>query len=99
GKLFFFGSAVLEILPYSNKPLRHKRSFHQIAAIIFFAESFHLSGFSVPPVRPGAMESIGSFQEADNFLQTFPSLFAGNEAPFYPRKDSHQAKTAPAGSN
>src|SRR5882724_11427255 len=80
----------MKILPRDQKSLDQKSGFHEVAAIVVFAEiGDGLARCAVEKMRPDAMETIRLAQKTRDFEQTFRALLARDEMPFGPRNQSH----------
>ena len=63
---------------------------------VFLAERFHLTGCTFEPVRPHAVEAVGTRKEVDDFVQTSNALGTSNEAALHTYNQSGNAETATA---
>lgn len=72
--------ALREILMRGQQPLHQKGRLHQIASVVLLAEGFHAARPALDPMRPGAVEAVGTFEERDDAFEAFDPLFTGDVA-------------------
>ena len=68
------------------------RGLHQIAPVIVRAEGFHLSGFAIHPVWPGAMEAVRFLQPVGEFGEVRHAFLARDKTPLNAHQNGHDAK-------
>ena len=94
---FFFLISVYIILVYGKETLNEESGFHQVASIVLLTERLYFSGVTIPPMRVCTVKTVGFLKEGNDTFHPGQSLFAGDIATIYPRKDSHDTKTAATG--
>ena len=86
--------AVTEILAYTKQALHQEAAFHQVAAIVLLSERLHLSGRTVQPVGPYAVEAVGTFQIIGNLGQALHTFGSGDKATLYAHQQTGNTESA-----
>ena len=93
-QFLFLLVTVAEVLAHAKQALHQEAAFHQVAAIVLLSERLHLSGRTVQPVGPYAVEAVGAFQIIGNLGQALHAFGSGDKATLYTYQQTGNTESA-----
>src|SRR4030095_4950649 len=75
-QFFFFAAPIFKKLSCTKQTLDHIRSLHKITTIVLSSKWFYFSRFTVYPVRPRSVETIGCFKEVNDLFQLLQAFLS-----------------------
>src|SRR5690606_30416013 len=87
---------IFEVLTDTEQSLNQECGFNEITTVVARTERFDFTRFTVHPVWPCAMKTIGLTQPVDEFIQPFETLLPCDKVSLDTHQNRHHTKSCTA---